>query len=92
MKMISKVFLVIAILLICLIAWNLFLGDGGIIQNGWNGIATSVNATWKAITGSTDDVMPKWNSDGTANVGDGTDNLNVGGAGGSGGGPGSTGP
>lgn len=87
MKMITKVFLVIAILLICLIAWSLFLGDGGILQNGWNGIATSVNSTWKAITGSTDDVIPEWNKDGTNNVTEGNDNLGVGG-GGSGGAPG----
>lgn len=91
MKMISKVFLVIAILLICLIAWNLFLGDGGIIQNAWNGVATSVNATWKAITGSTADVMPKWNADGTSNIKGGTDAINVGGGTG-GGAPGSTEP
>ena len=90
MKMISKVFLVIAILLICLIAWNLFLGDGGIIQNAWDGIATSVNTTWKAITGSSDDVMPKWNAGGSANVGEAVGGVGV--ANGGGGAPGSTSP
>ena len=61
MKMISKVFLVIAILIVCLIAWSMFLGDGGVLELAWNGIAKSVNATWKALTGI-DTVMPDWNS------------------------------
>lgn len=87
MKMITKVFLVIAILLICLIAWGLFLGDGGILQNGWNGIAESVNKTWHAITGSDSDVIPKWNDKKIDNVSDGNDKLGVGG-GDSGGAPG----
>lgn len=79
MKMITKVFLIIAILLICLIAWALFLGDGGIIQNAWNGIAESVNSTWTALTGSDDPIVPDWNSDGNENLGDAQDNLNLGG-------------
>ena len=45
MKMIYKVFLVIAILLICLIAWSMFLGDGGVLELAWNGIAKPVNAS-----------------------------------------------
>ena len=64
--MITKVFLVIAILLICLIAWALFLGDGGILQNAWNGVADMVNEVWQDITGNTDPsniVMPQWKSD-----------------------------
>lgn len=81
MKMITKVFLVIAVLLICLIVWALFLGGDGILQNGWNGIAEQVNTTWKAITGSSDNVIPEWNSDNTQNVEDGTGNLDVGGGG-----------
>ena len=84
--MITKVFLVIAILLICLIAWSLFLGDGGIIQNAWNGIAESVNSTWTALTGASEGIVPEWNSDGNSNLGDAQSNLNLGG--GDGGSPG----
>lgn len=76
MKMITKVFLVIAILLICLIAWALFLGDGGILEKGWNGVAKQVNQTWKAITGLTTDVMPEWKSD-TDNVGSGITDMDT---------------
>ena len=78
MKMITKVFLIIAILLICLIAWALFLGDGGIIQNAWNGIATSVNDTWIALTGASDGIVPAWNADKNENLGDAQGNLGLG--------------
>ena len=78
MKMITKVFLIIAILLICLIAWAPFLGDGGIIQNAWNGIATSVNDTWIALTGASDGIVPAWNADGNTNLGEAQGNLGLG--------------
>ena len=73
MKMITKVFLVIAILLICLIAWSMFLGDGGILQNTWNGIANRVNSVWATVTGATGDeakIIPEWKKD-TNNIGQG---------------------
>ena len=63
MKMITQVFLVIAVLLICLIVWALFLGGGGILQQGWNGIAGQVNETWQAVTGLDTDVIPEWKID-----------------------------
>ena len=78
MKMITKVFLIIAILLICLIAWALFLGEGGIIQNAWNGIAESVNSTWIALTGASEGIVPEWNADGNENLGDAQGNLGLG--------------
>ena len=89
MKMITKVFLVIAILLVCLIAWSLFLGDGGILQNAWDGVADMVNGVWQKITGQPDAiVMPDWAKD-TDSIGDGMNNMDNGGSGGS---PGDTGP
>ena len=63
MKMITKVFLVIAILLSCLIAWSLFLGDGGILQNTWNGVAERVNSVWQTVIGdSSSTIIPEWKS------------------------------
>lgn len=73
MKMITKVFLVIAVLLICLIAWVLFLGGDGVIPNAWNGIANSVNTTWKTLTGSSNGIVPEWHT-GT-NLGDAQKDL-----------------
>ena len=63
MKMITKVFIVIAILLVCLAVWALFLGDGGLIEAAWNGVADMVNTTWQTISGSSDDIMQYWDSD-----------------------------
>ncbi len=70
--MIKKVFVVIAVLLACLIAWTIIMGEGGILQNAWNGLAEPVNDTWQAITGSSDDVMPSWE---VTDVADGVDNV-----------------
>ena len=82
MKMIYKVFLVIAILLVCLIAWSMFLGDGGVLELAWNGIAKPVNATWDALTGQ-GTVMPDWNTiTGVSNLGDADDAVEVGTGGG----------
>lgn len=77
--MITKVFLVIAILLVCLICWALFLGDGGVLQNAWNGVADMVNGVWQTITGNTDPsniVMPEWKSD-TNDLKTGQDGLDT---------------
>lgn len=79
MKMITKVFLVIAILLICLIVWALFLGGDGILQNGWNGIAGQVNETWHAVTGTNNDLLPEWHIDTVeGGVESGIQNMNQG--------------
>lgn len=76
MKMITKVFLVIAILLVCLILWALFLGDGGLIEMAWNGVADMVNDTWEAISGDDTDIMSYWKSDDN-NVGDAQTNIDA---------------
>jgi hypothetical protein len=74
MKMITKVFIVIAILLVCLAVWALFLGDGGLIEMAWNGVADMVNTTWQTISGSSDDIMQPWDSDKNS-VGDAQDGI-----------------
>ena len=63
MKMITKVLLVIAILLLCVIIWSLFLGNGGILELGWNGVRDMVNSTWTAITGSSEELIQEWKQD-----------------------------
>ena len=57
---IAKVFLIIGVLVIALIAWNLFFDEGGILQNAWNGVASQINGTWIRITGSSDGIIPSW--------------------------------
>lgn len=71
MKMITKVFLVIGVLLACLIVWSLTLGEGGLIQAAWDGVADMVNSTWKSMTGNSEGIMPDWNA--LQNVGEAQD-------------------
>lgn len=78
---IAKVFLIIGVLVLCLLVWALFFNGGGILENGWNGMANQINATWQKITGTTDDVVPNWNT-GANNVSDAIDNAETGGGGG----------
>ena len=84
MKMITKVFLVIGILLACLIVWSLTLGEGGLIQRGWDGIADMVDNTWMKMTGSTEGIMPRWSNEQSVtgaqgNTGKATTNVGGGG-------------
>ena len=74
MKMITKVFIVIAILLVCLAVWALFLGNDGLIEKAWNGVADMVNTTWQTISGSPDDIMQPWDSNKNS-VGDAQDGI-----------------
>lgn len=68
MKMITKVFLIIGVLLACLIVWSLTLGEGGLIKAAWDGVADMVNTTWMSMTGNSTGIMPDWNA--LQNVGD----------------------
>lgn len=54
MKPITKVFLVIAVLVICLVSWGLFFNTNGIFQTAYNAIVTPINDAWKSITGSSE--------------------------------------
>ena len=56
--MITKVFLVIAVLIICLGLWVLVLGKGGVADMTWSGIAGAVNDTSKEIFGDGTTLMP----------------------------------
>lgn len=74
MKPITKVFLIIAALVLSLVIWGLFFNDGGVLETGWNALVTPVNNTWKSITGGTEDLLPKFDDTGT---GQDTKNLDV---------------
>lgn len=56
-KSVLKVFLIIGALVLALVAWSLTFGDGGLVQAGWNGMATYVNGIYSKITGSTDNKL-----------------------------------
>lgn len=80
---IAKVFLIIGVLVLCLLVWALFFNDGGILENGWNGMAEQINTTWKKITGSSEGVVPEWETgNNNVNAASGAADTGSGGGGG----------
>lgn len=75
-KTIVTVFLIIGVLVISLLVWRLVFAEGGVLQQGWNGLSGQVNQVWKRITGQDQDLMPEWTATGAdANVKSGDDNM-----------------
>lgn len=68
-KTILKVFLVIAVIVLCFLAWRMFFSEDGIMRGVYDGIIGQVNTAWHNISGSDTDLIPEWNTDsnGTAN-------------------------
>jgi hypothetical protein len=65
MKPITKVFIVIGALLLCLLIWAAVFNNG-LLQNAWNSMADSVNEQWQKITGDNSaEIIPEWDVDGT---------------------------
>ena len=58
-KSVLKVFLIIGALVLALVAWSLTFGDGGLVQAGWNGMATYVNGIYSKITGAPEKLVPE---------------------------------
>ena len=64
MKPITKVFIVIGTLLLCLLVWAAFF-DHGLLANAWNVMAGGVNDTINKIFGKDVDIIPEWDESGT---------------------------
>lgn len=62
MKPITKVFLVIGALALCLILWVWVFDGGGILTTAYNAAAGVVNDVWQNITGTSDDLLPELES------------------------------
>lgn len=63
MKTTTKVFLMIATLVLIFLAWALFFDKGGVLETGWNAMVSPVNATWQKITGDTAaKLIPEFNA------------------------------
>lgn len=69
-KTVKKVFIIIGVLVLCLLAWALFFTDDGILVTAYNGIAEGVNGVWENISGSTKALIPTWNVEENSNLGD----------------------
>lgn len=74
MKPITKVFLVIGALVLCLVVWGLFFNDGGVLQTAWNALVTPVNNTWSSITGQAGaKILPEFSATGAGKETNGLD-------------------
>lgn len=62
MKTITKVFILIAALVLALVGWSLTFGKGGLVQSMYNGVAVPINQIFKKITGNTKDLVPEMDS------------------------------
>lgn len=63
MKPITKVFLVIGALALCLIIWVWVFDGGGILTTAYNAAAGVVNDVWQNVTGGADDLLPELESE-----------------------------
>ena len=62
MKPITKVFIIIGALVMCLVIWSAVFNDGGVIRLAWNGLVVPINNAYDRITGGagTDALLPEW--------------------------------
>lgn len=72
MKPITKVFLVIAALVLSLIIWGVFFNTGGVLETAYNALISPINATWQAVSGSTENLVPEWEIQSSDSLDDGT--------------------
>lgn len=64
MKTTTKVFLMIATLVLIFLAWALFFDKSGVLETGWNAMVGPVNDTWQKITGdSSAKLIPEFKAD-----------------------------
>lgn len=63
MKTITKVFLVVATLVLIFLIWALFFNKDGVLQTGWNALISPVNNVWQDLTGDTTaELLPEWDA------------------------------
>lgn len=76
MKTITKVFLVVATLVVVFLIWALFFNKNGVLQTGWNAMISPVNNVWQKLSGdSTAKLLPTWDAVDDGGAYDGSDSL-----------------
>ena len=71
MKPITKVFLVIAALVLALVVWGLFFNQGGVLETAYNAVISPVNKMWHSISGGEENLLPVWKIQSSDGVDDG---------------------
>ena len=70
MKPVTKVFLILGALVLCVLVWVLVLGGDGVIESAYNAVATTVNEIYENAGGE-GELLPEWDiGDDSPSVGD----------------------
>lgn len=64
MKPITKVFLVIATLVLCLVVWGAFFAPDGMLETAWNAVVAPVNSAWQSVAGKDATLLPTFDIEG----------------------------
>ena len=65
-KTVTKVFVIIGILVLCLVIWNFVFDTGGLAETVYTAVANTVNDVWATVAGSgADPLLPAWSGGST---------------------------
>lgn len=68
-KTVKKVFMLLALLVGIFLAWQLIFNDGGILQSGYNAIASGINGQYARVAGKGKTLIPYWGTDNKGDAG-----------------------
>ena len=68
-KTVKKVFMLLALLVGIFLAWQLIFNDGGILQSGYNAIASGINTQYARVAGQGKTLIPYWGQNNQGNAG-----------------------
>ena len=68
-KTVKKVFMVLALLVGIFLAWQLIFNDGGILQSGYNALASGINTQYARVAGQGRTLIPYWGQNNQGNAG-----------------------
>lgn len=63
MKPITKVFLIIGTLILCILIWAFVFNPGGIVSSAWNAMADGINNAAAQVFGKGTKFVPSWSDD-----------------------------
>ena len=68
-KTVKKVFMLLALLVGIFLAWQLIFNNGGILQSGYNAIASGINSQYERVAGKGKSLIPYWGQSNNGNAG-----------------------
>lgn len=68
-KTVKKVFMLLALLVGIFLAWQLIFNNDGILQSGYNAIASGINKQYARVAGKDQTLIPYWGGDNKGNAG-----------------------